>query len=89
MLDEIPREEMLTCLRHALQAAGNPKLMTGELMAALCDHAAGNLRSVMTAADDLLQVGLQRDGCTLDERLFLEVYSPTAAPKARHTGRAR
>ena len=87
---EIPREELLSCLRHALQAAGNPKLMTPELMAALCDHSAGNLRSVMTAADELLEVGLQRDGCTLDERLFLEVYSPTPAPKRQpNAGRAQ
>lgn len=89
-LDEVPREELLTCLRHALQAAGNPKLMTTELMATLCDHSAGNLRSVMTAADELLEVGLQRDGCTLDERLFLEVYTSTPAPKRPPSaGRAR
>jgi general secretion pathway protein A len=90
LLDEIPREELLACLRHALQTAGNAKLMTSELMAALCDHSAGNLRSVMTAADDLLQVGSERDGCTLDERLFLELYSPTAGAKPRPSpGRTR
>lgn len=90
-LDNIPRDEMLSCLRHALQVAGNPKLMTEELMLALCEHSLGNLRSVMTTADNLLQVGLERDGCILDERLFFEVYSPTPAPKRpqSNTGRVR
>lgn len=82
-LDNLPREDILACLRHTLQVAGNPGVMTAELMATLVDHSAGNLRAVMAAADDLLQAGLQRDGCTLDERLFLEMYSSTPAPKTR------
>jgi len=81
-LEESSRDEMLACLRHSLSAAGNVKLMTDELMAALVDHASGNLRALMTSADELLHAGLERDACALDEKLFFAVFQvPQAAPK--------
>jgi general secretion pathway protein A len=81
VLDEVPREERIACVRHALATAGNPKLMTANLIATLCDHSPGDLRSVMNTADEILQAGLERDGCLLDEKLFLEVFSSTAGSK--------
>lgn len=81
VLDEVPRDERIACARHALAAAGNPKLMTPGLIATLCDHSPGDLRSVMSTADELLQAGLERDGCPLDEKLFLELFSSTPGPK--------
>jgi type II secretory pathway predicted ATPase ExeA len=87
-LDESSREEMLSCLKHVLAAAGNARLMTDELTAALVDHAGGNLRSLMQTADDLLQAGLVRDGAPLDEKLFFEVFAvPQPAPKRAAGGR--
>ena len=81
-LEESSREELLACLKHSLAAAGNPKLMTDELMSALVDHATGNLRVLMQSADDILQAGLERDGCVLDEKLFFEVFAvPQQTPK--------
>jgi general secretion pathway protein A len=82
---EATRDELLECLAHALGAAGNPKLMTSELMAALCDHSAGNLRTLMNSANELLQAGLERDGSPLDEKLFFEVFDlpqPARRPAA-------
>ena len=56
--------------------------MTDELMSALVDHATGNLRVLMQSADDILQAGLERDGCVLDEKLFFEVFAvPQQTPK--------
>jgi general secretion pathway protein A len=89
LLDEVPRDERIACVRHALQAAGNPKLMTPGLIATLCDHSPGDLRSVMNTADEVLQAGLERDGCSLDEKLFLEIFSSTPSPKQpKSAGRA-
>ncbi len=45
MLDYASRDELLACLEHRLDAAGNPSLMTTELKATLADHAAGNYRA--------------------------------------------
>lgn len=81
LLDEVPRDERIACIRHALTAAGNPKLMPSALIATLCDHCPGDLRSVMNTADEVLQAGLERDGCPLDEKLFLEIFSSTPSPK--------
>ncbi len=87
VLDEVPRDERIACVRHALAAAGNPKLMTANLIATLCDHSPGDLRSVMNTADEILQAGLERDGCPLDEKLFLEIFSSTAGAKQPKAGR--
>lgn len=87
-LEDNSRDELHACLKHALEAAGNPRLMTPELMAALVDHAAGNLRALMTSADELLQAGLERDARALDEKLFFEVFAvPQPAPKRAAGGR--
>jgi hypothetical protein len=83
-------DELLACLDHVLDAAGNSALMTGELKATLVDHAAGNFRILMNLADELLAVAAERDLPRLDEKLYLEVFAPPAPkPKAVASGRKR
>ncbi len=79
-------QELLECFQHGLAEAGNPHLMTPELMTTLTEHAAGNYRILMTMAAELLDAGLQREVGQLDEKLYLEVFNVTAAPQR---GRAR
>jgi hypothetical protein len=83
-LERASAEELQDCLRHALAKAGAPKLMTPELIATLCDHAAGNHRALMNMAGELLAVAAQRDARHLDEKLFLETFAtpPPAETKA-------
>lgn len=76
------RDELLACLEHLLASAGAPSLMTSELRSTLVDHAAGNYRVLMNLSDELLTVGADRDLPRLDEKLYLEVFSQTAKPKA-------
>ena len=68
-------QELQECLRHALAKAGAPQLMTDELCATLCDHAAGNCRALMNMASELLAIAAQRETYTLDEQLFLETFA--------------
>jgi general secretion pathway protein A len=75
------RDELLACLDHVLGVAGNTSLMTSELRVTLADHAAGNFRVLMNLADELLSIAVDRELPRLDEKLFLEVFSPT--PKAK------
>jgi general secretion pathway protein A len=70
------REELLELLRHALAKAGNPTLMTAELMEALVDHSAGNYRSLMIMAGELLAYGMAQEVAQLDEKCYLEVFQP-------------
>ena len=82
-------QELQDCLRHAMAKAGAPKLMSGELCAALADHAAGNLRALMNMAGELLAIAAQRELDTLDEKLFLETFASPPPVEARAAGRRR
>jgi general secretion pathway protein A len=78
-LDRATPDELEQCLRHCLTKAGAAKLMTAELVTTLCEHAAGNYRTLMTMANDLLVTGAQREVKQLDEKLFFDTYTPTTA----------
>jgi general secretion pathway protein A len=82
------REELLELLQHALAKAGNPALMTAELMDTLVDHSSGNYRLLMNMGGDLLAHGISRDAAQLDEKCYLELYQeknsrPAPKKKAR------
>jgi len=81
VLEYANRDEMLACLDHLLAAAGSPSLMTQELKATLADHAVGNYRVLMNLSDELLSVAADRQLPRLDEKLYLEVFAPTAHVK--------
>jgi len=70
------REELLELLQHALAKAGNPSLMTAELMEVLVDHSAANYRSLMIMGAELLAYGMAHDVAQLDEKCYLEVFQP-------------
>jgi hypothetical protein len=82
MLDYASRDELLACLDHLLESAGNPSLMTTELKATLADHAAGNYRVLMNLSDELLTLALDRELPRLDEKLCLEAFAQPAQKKA-------
>lgn len=76
-------DELLSCLEHLLAAAGNPTLLTNELKRTLAEHAAGNYRIMMNAADELLAVAADRELPKLDEKLYFEAFQQAPQPKAQ------
>jgi type II secretory pathway predicted ATPase ExeA len=91
-MEPASQEELLTCLKHLLQKAGNPRLMTAELMRTLCDHALGNFRVLTGLASDLLAAAAQREADQIDEKLFLELFGaprPGKEPPSRKSRRRR
>ncbi len=82
-------EELLACLNHLLASAGNATLMTEPLCRTLCDHAAGNYRVLTVMAAELLSAAAQQELPQLDEKLYLEVFTPTgkATSKRVHAPR--
>ena len=81
-------QELRDHLLHRLTAAGNPNLMAAELVQPLCEHAAGNLRLLMTLAGELLDAAVQREARQLDEKLFFEIFAvPPAAAESTRLGR--
>jgi general secretion pathway protein A len=80
-LERAAPQELQDCLRHVLQEAGAPNLMTPEVIAALCDHAQGNPRSLMIMADELLAAAAQREARQIDQSLFFEVCAAPGVAK--------
>ena len=77
-------EQLMQSLQHLLACAGNPQLMTQELMQTLCDHAMGNYRALCTMANELLTTAAQQEKIQLDEKLYLECFAvpaPSRKPK--------
>jgi type II secretory pathway predicted ATPase ExeA len=83
--EALPPPQLLACLNHLLQSAGNPKLMTAGLLQALCEHAAGNLRLLMNMANDLLAAAAHQERDPLDEKLYFEVFNPDPKPAGKRT----
>ena len=71
------RDELRELLEHALAKAGNPTLMTEQLMDVLVDHSAGNYRLLMTMSAELLAYGIAHEVSQLDEKFYLELFQPT------------
>ena len=82
-------DDLKDCLRHALQQAGAPTLMTQEVIAAICDHAQGNMRALMIMASELLDTAAQREARQIDETLFFEICAMPAASEAKAASRRR
>jgi len=89
VMEYVGRDELRTCLSHLLDTAGNPKLMTPELVDTLCDHAAGNYRVLTTIAGELLAAAAERECTQIDEKLYLETFTPPESERPRRIARGR
>ena len=83
LLDTAAREELAACVRHALDKAGNARLVTPGLLDTLVDHAGGNHRTLMAHAHELLLAGAEREVTQLDEKLFFDLFAPASAERPR------
>ena len=82
LMEPHPPAELLDFLRFALQQAGNPNLLSPELMTTLAEHSAGNYRVLTHMAQELLQEAIQRELPRLDEKLYLEFFSRDSRPRS-------
>lgn len=79
-------EELMQTLQHLLASAGNPRLMTPELMQTLCDHSLGNYRLLCSIAAELLDTAARQERTQLDEKLYLECFAvPAPSRKQKNT----
>ena len=82
-LDYLSPKDLLEWLRHVLEQAGSPRLMTPEVMATLTEHAAGNLRVLATMGNELLAMAARNEHPQIDQKLYFEVFASQPRPKAR------
>ena len=88
-IERAPPQDLQDCLRHAMQQAGAATLMTPEVIAAICDHAQGNLRALMIMAGELLEIAAQREARQIDETLFFETSGRVPPREAKAPTRRR
>lgn len=87
-LESMSRDEAGALFAHLLERAGNSALMTQELIDTLVDHSGGNLRTLMTLAEEVLDFAAREELATLDEKLYFRVFEPEEETK-RERGRPR
>jgi len=75
-MEHATSQQLLDCLNHLLEKAGNTLLMSETLMNTICDHSVGNYRIMTTLANELLEVACKRKLTHLDEKLYFEVFAP-------------
>ena len=75
-LDYLSPKELLDWLQHSLAQAGQPNLMSPEVMSTLTEHAAGNLRVLANMGNDLLAEAVRRELPQIDQKLYFEVFAP-------------
>lgn len=63
-----------------MKTAGNAKLMTTQLLNALCEHALGNYRAAVQMADELLSHAARHEFDILDEKLYFDVFNQASSP---------
>jgi type II secretory pathway predicted ATPase ExeA len=74
-LDYLSPSELLSWLRHVLDQAGQPNLMTEDVMSTITEHAAGNLRVLANMANELLAEASRREISQIDQKLYFEVFA--------------
>jgi len=78
-------EQLLGCLQHLTTSAGNPRLMSQELMQTVCEHSMGNYRALCIMSAELLAIAAQQDRVQLDEKLYFDCFpAPTPVGKCKH-----
>jgi type II secretory pathway predicted ATPase ExeA len=86
-LDYAAPKQLGELLTHLLTQAGNPRLMTPQLIATLSEHAAGNYRVLCHMSAELLSEGVRRQAAQLDEKLYMDVFSPSSRSRSRSDAR--
>lgn len=79
-------KQLADWLAHVLAQAGQPHLMTDELVTTLTEHAAGNLRVLANLAHELLATAAHRELSQLDHKLYLELFTPPTQARPRRAG---
>ena len=78
-------DELKEMLERRLEHCGNNALVDAVVVRTLAEHAAGNPRVLMTAANELLDAATARDLATWDEKLYLEVFGASVSRRPSTT----
>jgi type II secretory pathway predicted ATPase ExeA len=76
IMDSASKESLSQFVSHCLEAAGNPQLMSRQVIDGLAEHAGGNFRTLTNLANELLNAAIKKELARVDEKLFFETFAP-------------
>jgi general secretion pathway protein A len=85
-LELAPRSprELLEVLTHAVTRAGNPSLITPDLMKTIAEHSAGNCRVLSNTGSQLLEEAARQSVALIDDKIYFDLFpAPSRAPRTR------
>lgn len=82
-MEGVARDQLIQFIGHCLEAAGNPGLMTKAVIEGLAEHSAGNYRTLINMANELLNAALKKEIARIDEQHYLETFSFSAKLASR------
>ena len=74
-MESASKEELVFFIKHCLDAAGNPSLMTKTVIESLAEHAAGNYRTLTNLANELMNAAIRKNIVQIDEKLYFEAFA--------------
>lgn len=82
VLEPFSPKELSEMLQSCLEKAGNPGLITKDIIETLAQHAAGIPRIMMNMALELMIEAFKQEAKVIDERIYLKLFShPTTSSK--------
>jgi general secretion pathway protein A len=89
LMEHQTSEQLINCLNHLLEKAGNHTLMSEPLIQMICDHCLGNYRIMASIANELLEEACHQELPHLDEKLYFEVFNPSTKNKSNSSQRGK
>ena len=74
-MEIVSKDQLILFIEHCLEAAGNPVLMSKSVIESLAEHAAGNYRTLINLANELLNAAIRKDAAKIDEKLYLDTFT--------------
>jgi len=87
-LEHASRDELIACLEHLADSAGNPGLFAPVLIQTVAEHAMGNYRVLTNMAAELLAHAARHELVQIDEKVYFEVFNNDRKPAARRARNA-
>ena len=66
-MDSVSKESLSQFVSHCLEAAGNPQLMSKQVIDTLAEQAGGNFRTLTNLANELLSVAIKKNIVSVEE----------------------
>ena len=79
--DHLQKDSLTSVLKELITKAGNPSLMTEDLVQTIAERSMGNYRAMVQMANSILIEGARQQASQLDEKLFFDLFDFETIPR--------